>query len=160
MGIGVRMQSKLAIHCPIIANRYDVDFRGLLMLLKSLLLAGFFTISSPALAATEAGTQAEPAMAGIERRNVEKMLAKHFSPEDIAGLKDYLRGAMMGLQTPMASDLKEKVRNFLTQMRLEYGFQFAVLMAELKKKVFRVLPPDLAELAEEFTQAPKAELEE
>ena len=66
----------------------------------------------------------------------------------------------MGLQIPMAPDLKAKVRDFMTQMRLEYGFQFAVMIAELKKKVFRVLPPDLAELAEEFVQKPKEDLDE
>ena len=66
----------------------------------------------------------------------------------------------MGWQMPMAPDLKAKVRDFMSAMRLEHGFQFAVFMAELKKKVFRVLPPDLAELAEEFAQVPKADLDE
>jgi hypothetical protein len=33
-------------------------------------------------------------------------------------------------------------------------------MAELKKKLFRALPPDLAELAEEFTQKSQAEFDE
>jgi hypothetical protein len=121
---------------------------------------GAFALSSPVFAATEPGPQAESTVAGIDWRNVEKMLAKHFSLADIESLKAYVKGAMMGLPTPMAPELKAKVRDFMTEMRLEYGFQFAVLMAELKKKVFRVLPPDLAELAEEFTQKPKAELEE
>ena len=80
--------------------------------------------------------------------------------DDIASLKEYMKGAMMGLQIPMAPDLKQKVRDFMTEMRLEYGFQFAVMIAELKKKVFRVLPPDLAELAEEFAKKPQAELDE
>ena len=60
----------------------------------------------------------------------------------------------------MARDLKGKVRDFMTEMRLEYGFQFAVMMEQLKQKLFRVLPPDLAELAEEFTKKPKADLDE
>jgi hypothetical protein len=126
----------------------------------AIILAAVFAISLPTVAATESAAHSESNIAGIEWRNVEKMLAKHFSLEDIASLKEYMKGAMMGLQTPMASELKDKVRNFMAHMRLDYGFQFAVLMAELKKKVFRVLPPDLAELAEEFAQAPKAELDE
>jgi hypothetical protein len=35
-----------------------------------------------------------------------------------------------------------------------------VLMAELRKKIFRVLPPDLAELAEEFTRQPQPDVEQ
>ena len=91
---------------------------------------------------------------------MKKILKKHFSLEDIANLKEYLKGAMLGLPTPMAPDLKSKVRDFMTEMRLEYGFQFAVIMEQLKKKLFRLLPPDLAELAEEFTKKPQAALEE
>ena len=130
------------------------------MRMKILLLLVCLIFSVPAFSATEPGVQSEAVLAGIEWRNVEKMLAKHFSLADIESLKEYMRGAMTGLQTPMAPELKEKVRDFMTDMRLEYGFQFAVLMAELKKKIFRVLPPDLAELAEEFATKPKAELEE
>jgi hypothetical protein len=135
-------------------------FRGLLVLFKTLLLMSVFAISLPVFAAAEAGPQTESPIAGIDWRNVEKMRAKHFSLADIESLKAYMKGAMMGLPTPMVPELKAKVRDFMMEMRLEYGFQFAVLMAELRKKVLRVLPPDLAELAEEFTQKPKAELEE
>jgi hypothetical protein len=135
-------------------------FRGLLILLRAVLLVSLCAISSPVFAAAEAGRQTESPIAGIDWRNVEKMLAKHFPLADIESLKAYMKSAMKGLQTPMAPELKAKVRDFMTEMRLEYGFQFAVLMAELKKKVFRVLPPDLADLAEEFTQKRKAELEE
>ncbi len=116
--------------------------------------------SVPVFAATETGAQPQSALAGIEWRNVETILAKHFSIADIESLKEYMKRAMMGLQIPMAPELKAKVRDFMTEMRLEYGFQFAVMMAELKKKIFRVLPPDLAELAEEFAQKPKGDLEE
>ena len=132
----------------------------MLILLKTLLLVSIFAISLPVFAAAEAGAPIERPIAGIEWRHVEKMLTKHFSFEDIVGLKKYLKGAMLGLPMPMAPDLKDKVRNFMVEMRLEYGFQFAVMIAELKKKVFRVLPPDLAELAEEFTQKPQAEFDE
>jgi hypothetical protein len=135
-------------------------FRDFLVLFKVLLLVSIVAISLPLFAGAEASPQAESPIAGIDWRSVEKMLAKHFSLADIESLKAYVKGAMMGLQTPMAPELKAKVRDFMTEMRLEYGFQFAVLMAELRKKVFRVLPPDLAELAEEFTQKPKTELEE
>lgn len=130
------------------------------MQLKTLLFAVFFLFAPPIFAATEIGTQAESALAGIDLRNVEKMLRKHFSLADIERLKEHMRGAMMGLPTPMAADLKEKVRDFMMEMRLEYGFRFAVLMAELKKKIFRLLPPDLAELADEFTRNPTSEPEE
>lgn len=130
------------------------------MWFKSLLLAAALTICLPTFAATESATQTESSLGGIEWRDVEKMLAKHFSLADIEGLKEYMKGAMMGLQMPMAPDLKEKVRGFMTEMRLEYGFQFAVMMEQLKKKLFRVLPPDLAELAEEFAKKPQAELDE
>ncbi len=128
------------------------------MFLRTILLTTVLALSTPVFAATETGASTESALAGIEWRNVEKLLQKHFSLEDIAGLKEYMKGAMMGLQLPMAPDLKEKVRNFMTEMRLEYGFQFAVMMEQLKKKLFRVLPPDLAELAEEFTKKPQADL--
>ena len=127
---------------------------------KTLLLVSILAISSPVFAAAEAGAQTERPIAGIEWRNVEKMLSKHFSFEDIASLKKYMKSAILGLQLPMAPDLKEKVRNFMMEMRLEYGFQFAVTIEHLKRKVFRVLPPDLAELAEEFTQKRKAEFDE
>lgn len=128
------------------------------MFLRTILLTTVLALSTTVFAATETGASTESALAGIEWRNVEKLLQKHFSLEDIAGLKEYMKGAMMGLQLPMAPDLKEKVRNFMTEMRLEYGFQFAVMMEQLKKKLFRVLPPDLAELAEEFTKKPQADL--
>ncbi len=130
------------------------------MQFKNLLLAAFLTCSVSAFAATESVPQAEVALAGVDWRNVEKMLAKHFSLNDIESLKRYVTSAMMGLPTPMGPELKAKVRNFMMDMRLEYGFQFAVLMAELKKKAFRFLPPELAELADELTQKPKADLEE
>ena len=71
-----------------------------------------------------------------------------------------MKGAMLGLPTPMALGLKAKVRDFMTEMRLEYGFQFAVMIEQLKKRLFRVLSPDLAELAEEFSKKPRADLEE
>ncbi len=127
------------------------------MRMKILLSLVCLMFSVPAFSASEPGVQS---LARIEWRNVEKMLAKHFSLADIESLKEYMRGAMTGLQTPMAPELKEKVRDFMTDMRLEYGFQFAVLMAKLKKKIFLVLPPDLAELAEEFAMKPKAEMED
>lgn len=130
------------------------------MWLNAFLLAVVLATDPPAFAVTQTGAQAESALAGIEWRNIEKMLAKHFSQADIESLKEYMKGAMMGWQMPMAPDLKAKVRDFMSAMRLEHGFQFAVLMAELKKKVFRALPPDLAELAEEFAQVPKADLDE
>ena len=130
------------------------------MWLKGTLFAVALASAVPVLAATETGALPEPALSGIDWRSVEKILAKHFSPADIESLKEYMKSAMMGLQIPMAPELKAKVRDFMTEMRLEYGFQFAVMMADLKKKVFRVLPPDLAELAEEFAQKPKADLEE
>ena len=130
------------------------------MYMKNFLLLVFLVFSIPALAATEPEVKSEGTLAGIGWRNVEKMLAKHFSLADIESLKAYVKGAIMGVPTPMAPELKAKVRDFMTEMRLEYGFQFAVLMAELKKKMFRVLPPDLAELAEEFTEKLKAELDE
>jgi uncharacterized protein (DUF2267 family) len=130
------------------------------MYMKNFLLLVFLVFSIPALAATEPELKSEATLAGIDLHKVEKMLAKHFSMADIESLKAYMKGAMLGVPTPMAPELKAKVRDFMTEMRLEYGFQFAVLMAELKKKIFRVLPPDLAELAEEFTQKLKAELDE
>ena len=130
------------------------------MWFKTLLLAAVLAICLPTFAATESGMQTESPLAQIEWRDVEKILTKHFSLSDIESLKEYMRGAIVGLRIPMAPDLKAKVGDFMTQMRLEYGFQFAVMMAELKKKVFRVLPPDLAELAEEFVQKPKADLDE
>ncbi len=127
---------------------------------KTLLLAAVLAICLPTFAATESGMQTESPLAQIEWRDVEKILTKHFSLSDIESLKEYMRGAIVGLRIPMAPDLKAKVGDFMTQMRLEYGFQFAVMMAELKKKVFRVLPPDLAELAEEFALKPKEDLDE
>ena len=130
------------------------------MWLNAFLLAVVLATDAPAFAVTQTDAQAESALAGIEWRNIEKMLAKHFSQADIESLKEYMKGGMMGWQMPMAPDLKAKVRDFMSAMRLEHGFQFAVLMAELKKKVFRALPPDLAELAEEFAQVPKADLDE
>ena len=133
---------------------------SIVLVVKTILLACVLAFSAPIFAAPETDTQTQTSLAGIEWRNVEKMLTKHFSIDDIASLKEYMKSAMLGLQVPMAPDLKEKVRNFMMEMRLEYGFQFAVMIAELKKKVFRVLPPDLAELAEEFTKKPKAETDE
>ena len=130
------------------------------MWFKTLLLAAVLAICLPTFAATESGMQTESPLAQIEWRDVEQILTKHFSIEDIASLKEYMKGAMLGLEMPMPSDLKGKVRDFMTEMRLEYGFQFAVLMEQLKKKIFRVLPPDLAELAEEFSKKPQADLEE
>ena len=130
------------------------------MWFKTLLLAAVFAICLPTFAATESGMQIESPLAQIEWRDVEKILTKHFSLSDIESLKEYMRGAIVGLRIPMAPDLKAKVGDFMTQMRLEYGFQFAVMMAELKKKVFRVLPPDLPELAEEFALKPKEDLDE
>jgi hypothetical protein len=130
------------------------------MWIKNLLFAMALALSFPAFAEPESSEQSQSPLAGIEWRDVEKMLKKHFSVDDIAGLREYMKGAMMGLQSPMAPDLKDKVRNFMTEMRLEYGFQFAVMMEQVKKKIFRFLPPDLAELAEEFAKKPQADLEE
>lgn len=125
---------------------------------KTILLACVLGLSTPAFAAPEPGVQSP--LASIEWRDVEKMLHKHFSLEDIANLKEYMKGAILGLEMPMRSDLKGKVRDFMTEMRLEYGFRFAVMIEQLKKKLFRVLPPDLAALAEEFSKKPEADLEE
>ncbi len=130
------------------------------MHMKQLLFAASLIFSVPAFAASEPGAQTEAALAGIDWRNLEEILAKHFSRADIESLKEYIRGAIIGLPTPMAPDLKAKVRDFMTDMRLEYGFQFAVLMAELRKKIFGVLPPDLAELAKEFTLEPQPDPEQ
>ena len=130
------------------------------MWIRTIFFACLLALTARVFAAADAGTQMESPLAGIEWRNVEKMLAKHFDIDDIASLKEYMKGAMMGLQLPMAPELKEKVRNFMAEMRLEYGFQFAVMMEQVKKKLFRALPPDLAELAEEFSKKPPADLEE
>jgi hypothetical protein len=128
------------------------------MWIKTILLSLVLGLSNPAFAAPE--PDARSPLAGIEWRDVEKILHRHFSLDDIANLKDYLKSALLGLPTPMPSDLKAKVRDFIAEMRLEYGFQFAVMIEQLKKKLFRVLPPDLAELAEEFSKKPQADLEE
>ncbi len=128
------------------------------MWIKKLLFAWALALSVAAYAAPEPVAQSP--LAGIEWRDIEKVLHKHFSLEDIASLKEYMKGAMPGLEMPMPLDLKSKVRDFMTEMRLEYGFQFAVMMEQMKKKLFRVLPPDLAELAEEFSKKPDADLED
>ena len=130
------------------------------MRIKTILLAFVLALSAPVFAAPEAGTQTQSPLAGIEWHDIEKILHKHFSLDDIASLKDYMKGVMLGLEIPMPLNLKDKVRDFMAEMRLEYGFQFAVMIEQLKKKLFRVLPPDLAELAEEFSKKPRADLEE
>lgn len=158
MGFKTLSRAYSAMFYPTRTRRCDVDLRGTLILFKPLLLVSILAISSPVFAAAEAGAQTERPIAGIEWRNVEKMLSKHFSFEDIASLKAYLKAAMLGQQLPMAPDLKEKVRNFMMEMRLEYGFQFAVIMEQMKKKVFRALPPELAKLAEEFSKNHPADL--
>jgi hypothetical protein len=134
-----------------------------MMWIKQFLFAGTLSLSVSAFAAPEpsaAEPNAQSPLAGIAWRDVEKILRKHFAPEDLFKLKEYMSSAMLGLEFPMPPDLKAKVRDYMTEMRLEYGFQFAVMMEQLKKKLFRVLPPDLADLAEEFAKKPKADLEE
>ncbi|MEO6021906.1 MAG: hypothetical protein ABIP64_02075 [Burkholderiales bacterium] len=125
----------------------------------ALVFAVFFAFAAPAFVAADEGATLESAFAGIDFNDLQKLLQKHFSVDDIEKLKDYLRSAMIGGPVTMAADLKAKLRQFMTEMRVEYGFQFQVMMAQLKKKVFKVLPPDLAELADEFTSkyAPEAE---
>lgn len=130
------------------------------MWIKKLLLAWTLTFSAAAYAASEPIAPVQSPLAGIEWRDVERILNKHFSLQDIVSLKEYMKSAMLGLEIPMPPDLKSKVRDFMTEMRLEYGFQFAVMIEQLKKKIFRVLPPDLAELAEEFSKKPQADLED
>ena len=67
------------------------------MWLNAFLLAVVLATNASAFAVTQTGAQAEPALAGIEWRNIEKMLAKHFSQADIESLKEYMKGAMYGL---------------------------------------------------------------
>ena len=130
------------------------------MWIKTIFLAWMWALSASVFAAPESGAPTQSPLAGIEWRDIEKILHNHFSFADIARLKEYMKGATLGLDVPMPSDLKSKVRDFMTEMRLEYGFHFAVMIEHLKKKLFRVLPPDLAELAEEFSKKPQADLEE
>ena len=130
------------------------------MRIISLIYAVFFALATPAFAATDESVTPESALAGIDVNDIQKLLHKHFSVDDIEKLKDYLRSAMMGAPVTLGSDLKEKLRKFMTDMRVEYGFQFQVMMAQVKKKVFKVLPPDLAELAEEFTSKSEPETEQ
>ena len=119
-----------------------------------------FALAAPTFSATDDAVKPESALAGIDINDIQKLLQKHFSVDDIEKLKDYLRSAMMGAPVTLGLDLKEKLRKFMTDMRVGYGFQFQVMMAQVKKKVFKVLPPDLAELAEEFTSKSEPETEQ
>ena len=130
------------------------------MRLIALIFAATLAFAAPTFAVANEPATPESALAGIDVNDLQKLLQKHFSVEDIEKLKDYLRAVMSGAPVAMVADLKAKLRQFMTEMRVEYGFQFQVMMAQLKKKVFKVLPPDLAELAEEFTSKSEPETEQ
>ena len=126
----------------------------------ALIFAVYIAFATPTFAAANEAAAPESALAGIDIHDIQAMLHKHFSVDDLEKLRDYLHAAMSGAPVVMAADLKAKLRQFMTEMRVEYGFQFHVMMAQLKKKVFKVLPPDLAELAEEFTSKSEPEVEQ
>ena len=126
----------------------------------ALIFAVYIAFATPTFAAANGAAAPEAALAGIDIHDIQAVLHKHFSVDDLEKLRDYLHAAMSGAPVVMAADLKAKLRQFMTEMRVEYGFQFHVMMAQLKKKVFKVLPPDLAELAEEFTSKSEPEVEQ
>ena len=126
----------------------------------ALIFAVYIAFATPTFAAANEAAAPESALAGIDIHDIQAMLHKHFSVDDLEKLRDYLHAAMSGAPVVMAADLKAKLREFMTEMRVEYGFQFQVMVAQLKKKVFKVLPPDLAELADEFTSKSEPEPEQ
>ena len=123
----------------------------------ALIFAVYIAFATPTFAAANEAAAPESALAGIDIHDIQAVLHKHFSVDDLEKLRDYLHAAMSGAPVAMVADLKAKLRQFMTEMRVEYGFQFQVMMAQLKKQVFSVLPPDLAELADEFSGKPEAE---
>ena len=126
----------------------------------ALIFAVYIAFATPTFAAANEAAAPESALAGIDIHDIQAVLHKHFSVDDLEKLRDYLHAAMSGAPVVMAADLKAKLRQFMTEMRVEYGFQFQVTMAQLKKQVFKVLPPDLAELADEFTSKTEPEPEQ
>jgi hypothetical protein len=81
----------------------------------------------------------ESAIAGIDMKQLEKLIREKFSHEDVRRLSRYLKDLVAGGRADLPRDLKGKFDDLVSELRLEYGFQIAVLMAELEKAAKRLL---------------------
>lgn len=100
----------------------------------------------------------DSAMEQIDPDEVAKILRKHFTEDDIEKLARYFRDAIAGKPAQLEGDLWRRFRDAMGEIRLEYGIQIAVLMAELKKAAKRILNQDVDGLFDLIQrQAPELE---
>ena len=88
-----------------------------------------------------------------EVETIQELLGSRFSPTDIERLREHIKNSALGKHTLIPSDLKRRLRATVSDLRLEYGFQMAVLLARWKKTVPQLGTVDLDELFQQINRA-------
>ncbi len=78
-------------------------------------------------------SRAEQALRQIDPKPVEQILRKNFSPRDIEELASYFRQRLAGKPAFLDPELRRRFEQAMGEFRLEYGFQMAILLSELRK---------------------------
>ena len=88
-----------------------------------------------------------------EVESIQELLGSRFAPTDVDRLLEHIKNSALGKHTLIPSDLKRRLRAAASDLRLEYGFQMAVLLARWKKTVPQLGAVDLDELFQQINRA-------
>jgi hypothetical protein len=88
-----------------------------------------------------------------DAENVRRIFENHLSEADVQRLVDYFRAGLAGKPTLFPSDLRKRMQRAIMDLRLEYGFQFAVLLAQIKSQVHQEFNAELDELMNQLQQS-------
>jgi hypothetical protein len=84
----------------------------------------------------------------FQLETLQQLLGDRFTQSDIERLLEHIKSS-----ASIPSDLKRRLRAGVSDLRLEYGFQMAVLLARWKKAVPQLGGVDLDELFQRLERA-------
>ena len=113
-------------------------------LTATLLVAIMFLLSASAHSLPAAP---EP-LSQTQRETIQELLGSRFTQSDIERLLEHIRSS-----ASIPADLRRRLRATVSDLRLEYGFQMAVLLARWKKAVPQLGAVDLDDLFKQIDRA-------
>jgi len=85
--------------------------------------------------------------------SIKKILVNHFSEQDVDRLVGYFRDATSGKEAAFPPELMQRLLSAIAELRLEYGFQMTVILAQLKKSAQHVFNQELDEILNQLEQS-------
>jgi len=120
---------------------------------KSLAAALLLALSVAVPALGNADAVQLPPIDDKEIAAVRRILQKHFTPRELDGFTAYLKDLGAGRERPLPPELKNALRGSISDLRLEYGLQLAILFAQIQQQHPGLIDGDINELLDKLQES-------